>query len=642
MSAEPRAPADPLTVTIDGRAVEVAPGTLVWDACEKAGVFVPVYCAHKKMEPVAVCRMCLVEVGTLPKLQPACATVVQAGMEVRTATEKVRRFREGNLEFLLLNHPLDCPVCDRGGECDLQDFAQRYGPPRSRTAITGKVHFDKARPLSDRIMLDQERCILCWRCVRYCDEITGDRAIVLQERAVHTVVDTFEGRPLTGPFQGNLPEVCPVGALTHTDYRFRSRPWDLQRTPSICSGCSYGCNLGVDSRDDQVVRLVSQDNPDVDDSWLCDRGRYGVPDLNRTDRVVSAETSLEGPRRPLAATEAAAAASRALAGLLERHGPLQVACLGTSQMTNEEAFALQWLARDVIGTPHVDHQLRDWPQLSVEEFRLGIRELEECDTVVVLGERPEQATPVLTLRLRKAEHKCGREVRRVAADADPAPLAALVRGRRLVGVVAHETDRTAARELAAALAPGNGEVRRLTLTDGMNGRGCKDMGLLPHLLPGYQPAERTGMGGREILAAAVAGRLRALIVVGPNPELEAESGFEAALQRVELVIALTPFLGAISRQARALLPGRTIVEKQGTVTSSEGRVQRVRPALHPRLGAGPSELRLLIEIGRALGGAWDGPPLATPAFQVLATAVPAYRSTRGGLRAAWPGWGSPG
>ncbi len=639
MSAAPSPPPELVTLTVDGRAVSVPAGTLVWDACEKAGVFVPVYCAHKKMDPVAVCRMCLIEVGTMPKLQPACATVVQEGMEVRTTTDRVQRFRQGNMEFLLLNHPLDCPVCDRGGECDLQDFAQRYGPPRSRTAITGKVHFDKARPLSDRIMLDQERCILCWRCVRYCDEITGDRAIVLQERAVHTVVDTFEGRPLTGPFQGNLPEVCPVGALTHTAYRFRSRPWDLQRTPSVCPGCSYGCTVGIDSRDKAVVRFVSQDNPDVDDSWLCDRGRYGFPELNRQDRVLTAELSLEGPVRAVGALEAVGAAARALAGVLERHDPDQVACLGTPQMTNEEAFCLQWLGRDVIGTPHLDHQLEPWPDLAPDEFRLAIRELEDCDTVVVLGERPEAATPVLTLRLYKAERKRGRQVLRIAADADPTELAGRVRDRGRVGVVAHEADRDRARAVATALAAANGSVHRLTLTEGMNGRGCKDLGLLPGLGPGYRRLDRAGMHGRAILAAAAEGRLRALVVVGPNPEMEQDPAYAAAIARVPLVVALTPVRGLLSRHAQALLPGRTMAEKQGTVTSSEGRVQRIRVALQPRIGAPPPELRLLVELGRSLGGTWESAPLATPAFDVICDAVPAYRGTRGGLRAAWPGTG---
>jgi NADH-quinone oxidoreductase subunit G len=221
-------------VSIDGRQVRVPKGTLVLDASTEVGIHIPIYCAHAKMEPVAVCRMCLVHVEKMPKLQPACATYVSEGMVVTTDRADVAKTREGMLEFLLLNHPLDCPVCDRGGECDLQDFAFRYGPPSSRFPVTEKVHFNKALALSDRIELDQERCILCWRCTRYYDEITGEKELVLQERGVHTLINTFDGQPLKSDFQGNLPEICPVGALTHRQYRFKARPWDLQRTKGVC------------------------------------------------------------------------------------------------------------------------------------------------------------------------------------------------------------------------------------------------------------------------------------------------------------------------------------------------------------------------------------------------------------------------
>nr|MDQ2959677.1 2Fe-2S iron-sulfur cluster-binding protein [Candidatus Dormibacteraeota bacterium] len=207
--ATPPQPDDGLVgVTIDGCNVRVAKGTLVLDAATAIGVHIPIYCAHPKMDPVAVCRMCLVHVEKAPKLQPACATYVSDGMVVDTQRADVAKTREGMLEFLLVNHPLDCPVCDRGGECDLQDFAFRYGPPSSRFPITDKVHANKAVRLSDRIELDQERCILCWRCIRYYDEITGEKELVLQERAVHTVVNTFNGQPLVSDFQGNLPEIC--------------------------------------------------------------------------------------------------------------------------------------------------------------------------------------------------------------------------------------------------------------------------------------------------------------------------------------------------------------------------------------------------------------------------------------------------
>lgn len=623
-----------VTVSVDGRSVEVPGGTLVWDACEKAGIYVPVYCAHKKMEPVAVCRMCLVEVEGMPKLQPACATRVSPGMVVRTSTEKVREFREGNLEFLLLNHPLDCPVCDRGGECDLQDFTLRFGPGRTRVSVTEKVHFDKAVKLSDKIVLDQERCILCWRCVRYYEEITGERELVLQQRGVKTVVDTFAGRQLQSEFQGNLPEICPVGALTHEEYRFRARPWDLRRTASLCPKCSYGCNIFIDAREDQVARFASNDNPEVDDSWLCDTGRYSFPELNRPDRVLNPEARLGGARQAVSYQEAISRAAGGLLRIRSDAGPGAIAFLGSAQITNEEAFLIQWLARQVIGSPHLDHRLSALEQLSPEQFELGIAELEECEAVVVLGPEPELRAPVLTLRLFKAGNKLDRQVLRLAADAEPKQVAKQLAGKQLVGIVAHQSQRRAALALRSSLARQQTPAKVLTIVDGMNARGCQDLGLVPALLPGYRPAPTPGLDGGAILDAAASGSVKALVLVGTEPEWEAEPRFEAALARLEVVIAFTPFLGAAARHASVLLPGRTIAEKAGTVTNSEGRVQRVRPAVQPRF-AFPSDLRMLGDLGLGLGAELGVQPLAGPVFELISRTVPSYRGTQGGLRANW-------
>jgi NADH-quinone oxidoreductase subunit G len=621
-----------VAVSVDGRSVEVAPGTLVWDACEKAGVYVPVYCAHKKMEPVAVCRMCLVEVEGTPKLQPACATRVAEGMVVRTATEQVRKFREGNLEFLLVNHPLDCPVCDRGGECDLQDFTLRYGPGRARTEIGEKVHFDKAVKLSDKIVLDQERCILCWRCVRYYEEITGEREIVLQQRGVHTLVDTFEGRQLESEFQGNLPEICPVGALTHEKYRFQARPWDLRRTASVCPKCSYGCNIFIDAREDQVARFASNDNPDVDDSWLCDTGRYSFPELNRSDRVLNPEARSAGARQTVSYQEAVARAAGALLRVGGDQGPEAIGFLASTQVTNEEAFVIQWLAREVVGTPHLDHRLSALGGIAPEQFTLGIAEIEECTAVVVLGEEPELADPVLTLRLFKAENKLHRQVLRQPVDADPEQLGEQLSGQELVGIVAHQDRRQAAMALSTSLSRRGTLNKVLTVVDGMNARGCQDLGLTPQLLPGYQQAPIPGLEGGAILKAAAKGTLKALVVVGQG--WEAEPSFEEALARVEVLIAITPFAGALSRHASVLLPGRTIAEKAGTVTNTEGRVQRVRPGVQPRF-AFPSDLRILGDLALGMGAELGVQPLAGPVFELIAKAVPSYRGCLGGLRVDW-------
>jgi NADH-quinone oxidoreductase subunit G len=627
-----------VAVTIDGRALRVPRGTLVLDAATEAGIHVPIYCAHPKMDPVAVCRMCLVEIERSPKLQPACATVVADGMVVRTQTPPVVKEREGVLEFLLLNHPLDCPVCDRGGECDLQDFTVRYGPPTSRFPITEKVHFNKALPLSDRIELDQERCILCWRCTRFYEEITGEKELVLQERGVHTVVATFNGQPLRSEFQGNLPEICPVGALTHVKYRFRARPWDLQRTRSICPGCSYGCNVNVDSRDFEVRRFASRDNPLVDDMWLCDMGRYSFPRWNSTDRV--RRPMVRSGRGELVATpatvEAAVAAAAAqLSDVRERRGAGAIGVIGSPESTNEELWLLQRLAREVLGTPHLDHQLEAFPGLDGAEHALGIAEIEECRAVAVLGAEPERCAPVLTLRLFKAQTKRGVAVHRLEPGIRPAAaVTAVGGGEGLVGVIADETGRTAAAAVARALTAAGATVKRLTITRGVNGRGAKDLGVLPGLLPGYRAASPAGRTGREILEAAAGGTIAALVLV--NGAALAAAGPDAdllgrALSRAEVVVALESVPGPVSTSATVLIPGHSLMEKLGTVTSCEGRVQRIRAALPPAT-ATPAETRVLGLLAAALGAeGWPADPARVQ--REIAAAISAYATAGNGGRA---------
>jgi NADH-quinone oxidoreductase subunit G len=626
-----------VAVTIDGRTLRVPRGTLVLDAATQAGIHIPIYCAHPKMDPVAVCRMCLVQIEKMPKLQPACATVVADGMVVSTQTPPVVKEREGVLEFLLLNHPLDCPVCDRGGECDLQDFTVRYGPPTSRFPITEKVHFDKAVALSDRIELDQERCILCWRCTRFYEEITGEKELVLQERGVHTVVATFNGQPLQSEFQGNLPEVCPVGALTHVNYRFTSRPWDLQRTRSICPGCSYGCNINVDSRDFEVKRFASRDNPLVDDMWLCDRGRYSFPRWNSTDRV--RRPMVRGgrgePAMPVTIEAAVAAAAARLAAVRDQRGGNAIGVIGSPESTNEELWLLQRLAREVLTTSHLDHQLEGFAGLDAVEHSLGIAEIEECRAVVVLGAEPERFAPVLTLRLFKAQTKRGVAVHRLGQAASPgAALKAVGGGEGLVGVIADETGRAAASAVTAALAASGATVKRLTVTRGVNGRGAKDLGILPGLLPGYRDASPVGMSGREMLVAAAAGTIVALVLVnGAALATDGEDGgfLRRALARAEVVVALESVPSLVSESATVLIPGHSLMEKLGTVTSCEGRVQRIRAAL-PSATATPAETRVLGMLAAALGAeGWAGEPARVQ--REIAAALPAYAAAGDGGRA---------
>jgi NADH-quinone oxidoreductase subunit G len=616
-------------ISIDGRTARVPKGTLVLDAATELGIHIPIYCAHPKMDPVAVCRMCLVNIEKFPKPQPACATIAGEGMVVRTNIPEVTKLREGMLEFLLVNHPLDCPVCDRGGECDLQDFTFRYGPGISRFPITEKVHFKKALPLSQHIELDQERCILCWRCVRYYDEITGEKEIVLQQRGVETLVATFNDQPLESKFQGNLPEICPVGALTHREYRFVSRPWDLLRTASVCPECSYGCNINVDSRDFEIRRFASRDNPLVDDMWLCDRGRYSFPKWNSSERVRRPILTSDDESRDVSVQEAITQSARRLREIADEYGAGSIGVLGSASSTNEELFLLERLARSVIGTPHVDHQLESFDGISASEHTLGIAEIEECDTLLVLGAEPEEQAPVLTLRLYKAERKHGARVIRLSSDVPVKDAVAATTGGARIGLIADESNRSHAGTIASAI----GSVRRLTITRGLNGRGAKDLGVLPNVAPGYAPVAETGRNGRQILEGLAKGELRGLLILGPNPALEVEAELlTRALRAAACVVAVDTRPGIVSRAATVLIPGHAIFEKAGSLTNVEGRVQRIRTALPPA-SATPVETRILTSIAKEMGavGWGDGDPLAVN--RVLRDALPAYASAGNGGRA---------
>src|SRR5712691_8005236 len=272
-------------LTIDDIPVAVPPGTLVWAAARQIGIEIPIYCYHPKMPPLGACRMCFIEIEKMPKPpQTACTTPVSEGMIVHTKTEKVIKARKGTLEFLLINHPLDCPICDKGGECDLQDFTMRHGPGGTRFEQY-KRHYPKPVPISDRVMLDRERCILCQRCTRFSSEISMDNGLVMISRGYKMEVGTAPDHAFDSIFSGNTVEMCPVGALTATSYRFKARPWELKHVPRVCNNCSVGCNARVDVRVDKIMRLMSRTNDAIDDGWLCDRGRWGFEFVNSPQRL---------------------------------------------------------------------------------------------------------------------------------------------------------------------------------------------------------------------------------------------------------------------------------------------------------------------------------------------------------------------
>src|SRR5262245_5195920 len=343
-----------VNLTIDGRPVRAPKGAVIWAAAQQLGIEVPIYCYHPRMDPLGACRMCFVEVEGMPKLATACTTTVSEGMVVRTDTPKVKKGRQGTLEFLLINHPLDCPICDKGGECDLQDFTLRHGPGDSRFDVR-KRHFPKPIPVSENILLDRERCIACQRCVRFCQDVAMEDGLVMKERGFKTEVGVEENAPFDSTFSGNVVEMCPVGALTAKNYRFISRPWELKRTASICGQCSVGCNVRVDVRVDKVLRQYGRANDSIDEGFLCDRGRWDHTAVNSPERLRTPLIRRDGQLQEASWDEALALVATRLQEIRERNGPAAVGGVGSTHTTNEEAYLFQKLLRAGLGTNNVDH-----------------------------------------------------------------------------------------------------------------------------------------------------------------------------------------------------------------------------------------------------------------------------------------------
>ena len=414
----PRPQPRTITFTIDGREVQAPENTMLVDAAKRGDVEIPVFCYEPKLgQPVGACRMCLVEIEGIPKLQTGCSTPVKDGMVVYTQSERVKTAQQSVVEFLLINHPLDCPVCDKGGECPLQDITFGWGGGISRF-IEPKRHFVKPLELSPLIAIDRERCILCYRCVRFSQEVAEDYQLVLLERGAHSYVSTFDGHPYVAPFSGNIIELCPVGALTSRPYRFRARPWDIEGAGSVCTLCPAQCNVTITVRDERALRVLQRDNVEVDDGWLCDKGRFGYQSFHVDERVVEPLLRDGGELRPVTWERALAEAAAGLARAGE-----QTAAIAGGQATNEEGLLLSRLMRDGLGSPHVDSRrastlpLELYRALDDPRVQAKLSDLEFADAVLVLAADPVNDAPILDLRLRKGIRRQGLKL----AVASPTP-----------------------------------------------------------------------------------------------------------------------------------------------------------------------------------------------------------------------------
>ncbi|HEY2768471.1 MAG TPA: NADH-quinone oxidoreductase subunit NuoG [Solirubrobacteraceae bacterium] len=677
----PRPQPRTITFTIDGLEVQAPENSMLVDAAKHGDIEIPVFCYEPKLgNPVGACRMCLVEVEGIPKLQTGCSTPVKDGMVVHTQSERVKTAQNAVVEFLLINHPLDCPVCDKGGECPLQDITFGWGKGTSRF-IEPKRHFVKPLELSPLIAIDRERCILCYRCVRFSQEVSEDYQLVLQERGAHSYVTTFDGHPYVAPFSGNIVELCPVGALTSRAYRFRARPWDIEDAGSICTLCPAQCNVSFTVRDERVVRVLARQHPDVDDGWLCDKGRFAYQAIHVEERITEPLVRDGGELRPASWERAL---QEAAAGL-RRAGP-RTAALAGGASTNEEGLLLARFMREGLHSEHLDTLAGLDPaelhRLSEPELQATVPDLEFAHTVLVIGTEPVRDIPILDLRIRKGVRRRAvklavatphassldagaRLALRYAPGADAAFLQALAEalygGEVEQAARAAEADAEQLRALAELLRTGGEEIvilygqrvlagggaetllklaRGLNLhghdgagllavpAGGPNGRGLLEAGFAPGYGPGLQAlpsGETAALGAEGIRAALDAGELGALYLLHTDPlrsELPHEQ-WSAALESASTVIAHASYLtDGLRAHANVVFPAESYAEKEGTIVHPDGRLQRLRPAIG-RQGATRAEWSVIAELAQ-LCGLDLGVPSGSAASQQLFDAVPFY------------------
>jgi NADH-quinone oxidoreductase subunit G len=635
------------TVTVDGVTFEAPAGELLIKAAQENGIYIPRFCWHERMEPVGMCRMCLVQVEGGRGFPPACTTPVTDGMVVYTQNDTVKKIQDGVLEFLLINHPLDCPVCDRGGECPLQDQTLSFGPGESRF-VEEKRHFAKPIPLSDLVLLDRERCIQCARCTRFAEEIAGDPLIDFVDRGDRTQVLNFDEQPFDSYFSGNTVQICPVGALTASQYRFRARPWDLTTAETSCTTCSMHCRGAVQASSNRLVRLLGVDLDPVNHGWLCDKGRFGIEWVHADDRVREPQLGAGDEWKQVSWPEALDAAAEKLRAAKDSRGANSIAMLGGARGTNEDAFAWAMLAKGVLRTDNVDAQLADGLPA---EFLLGmpraeISDLDTAGAIVLLGCDLEEEVPVLALRVRRAvvqlgvplvdcaplEHKLSPHARVVARPLPGEGLPAHVVGEindvregrdgPVVVIVgrgnlAASADATVA--AAARLAGPN--TRFLSALRRSNVHGALDAGLAPGFLPGRVtleagreaftsawggvPKER-GLDAAGILRAAANGDIEVLILVGCDPATDFPDATlaRAALDKVPTIIAVDAFTNTSTKNADVFLPVTLWGETSGTVTNIEGRVQRLNRKVAPE-GTAMDDWRIAVELAARLGANAD-------------------------------------
>ena len=573
-----------VTVTVDGRSLAVPKGTGMVETALAAGVEIPVFCYEPRLgAPVGACRMCLCEVEGMPKLQAACTLTAQEGLVLHTAqtSEKAATGQEAVLEFILLNHPLDCPDCDKGGECPLQDLTFRWGPGSTRMHFPKRT-FDKPIPISPLIALDRERCILCYRCTRFSEQVSEDGQLVAVNRGAQSIIATFQDEPYRGHFSGNVTELCPVGALLPTTYRFKARPWEIQNVPTVCGLCPVGCTVSATTREGKVARILSRNHPEVNEGWLCDKGRFAYGHLRADDRI--RRPLLRLPLRGLEHVELDEVVNAAERGLREARGSVVVAFSGAE--TVEIADALSRLVRQGLGASAAI--LPDLFHPGLDAYRAPMSAIRDAQVCLIVGDDPViERAPVVDLWLRAAR-RGGAEVITVhpsgtvpvppgAAAAVCADLAKEVASEELrdvhrslhaasrVALVWSQDDDSHGAHLAA-LAESLGEgVSAYYLPRTPNGRGVAEAWVTAGGGPGEEPPAE--------------GEIGALIVSGD--EAAYDPRVLGLAERARFVLTSAMFMSKLTGWSHLVLPGTGYLEREGTFVNLEGRRQRLRRAVAP-------------------------------------------------------------
>ncbi|MEU6848520.1 NADH-quinone oxidoreductase subunit G [Actinacidiphila alni] len=639
-------PEDLITVRIDGIPVSVPKGTLVIRAAELLGIEIPRFCDHPLLDPVGACRQCIVEIEGQRKPVASCTITCTDGMVISTqlSSPVAQKAQRGVMELLLINHPLDCPVCDKGGECPLQNQAMAVGDPDTR--FEGKKRtYEKPVPISTQVLLDRERCVLCARCTRFSNQVAGDPMIELLERGALQQVGTGVGDPFESYFSGNTIQICPVGALTSAAYRFRSRPFDLVSSPSVCEHCAGGCATRTDHRRGKVMRRMAADDPQVNEEWICDKGRFGFRYAQRPDRLTHPLVrNADGELVPASWPEALAAAA---AGLTAAHG--RAAVLTGGRLTVEDSYAYAKFARVALGTNDVDFRARPHSAeeadflaatvagrgLDLSGTGLTYTELEKAPAVLLAGLEAEEEAPGVFLRLRKAHRKrkqqtyalathttrglekAGGILLPAAPGTEPEWLDALAGqvGLDEAGVAAAEALRAEGAVIVVgerlATVPGalTAAVRLATATGATlawiprraGERGAVEAGALPGLLPGGRPVtdpraraevasvwglpelpHRFGRDTGQIVEAAAAGELAALVVGGVEvADLPDPARARQALDEVGFLVSLEQRPSEVTDRADVVLPVAAVAEKSGTFLNWEGRARMFEAAIKP-------------------------------------------------------------